>query len=95
MASLYSVYKDLLNGLEHNLTFQEPLYKLRSDTKDAFDEAKRLEARWKEVEREQREVYQVRVYLFRVVMCETDRAAAAIYTSIPPNASEARHNSTR
>ncbi|KAJ3557127.1 hypothetical protein NM688_g1636 [Phlebia brevispora] len=41
-----------------NLTLQEPLYKLRSDTKDAFDEAKRLEARWKEVEKEQREVYQ-------------------------------------
>ena len=52
---------DVLNCvLEHNLTLQEPLYQLRSDTKDAFDEAKRLEARWKEVEREQRDVYQVR-----------------------------------
>ncbi|KAH8104697.1 hypothetical protein BXZ70DRAFT_610253 [Cristinia sonorae] len=40
------------------LTLQEPLYKLRSETKDAFDEAKQLEARWKDVEREQREVYQ-------------------------------------
>lgn len=45
---------------ENNLALQEPLYKLRSDTKDAFDEAKRLEARWKELEREQRELYQVR-----------------------------------
>lgn len=43
---------------KHNLTLQGDLYKLRSDTKDAFDEAKALEARWKEVEREQREVYQ-------------------------------------
>ncbi|KAJ3491703.1 hypothetical protein NLI96_g528 [Meripilus lineatus] len=42
----------------NSLTLQEPLYKLRSDTKDAFDDAKRLEARWKEVEKEQREVYQ-------------------------------------
>ena len=39
---------------------QEPLHQLRSDTKDAFDEAKQWEARWKEVEREQRELYQVR-----------------------------------
>ena len=45
---------------ENNLALQESLYKLRSDTKDAFDEAKRLEARWKEIEREQRELYQVR-----------------------------------
>jgi Modifier of rudimentary (Mod(r)) protein len=44
---------------EHNLALEDDLYKLRSDTKDAFDEAKALEARWKEVEREQREVYQV------------------------------------
>jgi ESCRT-I complex subunit VPS37 len=39
---------------------QEELYKLRSETKDAFDEAKSLEARWAELQREQREVYQVR-----------------------------------
>lgn len=46
--------------LENNLAYQEVLYKLRSETLDAFNEAKQLEARWKEVEREQREVYQVR-----------------------------------
>ena len=44
---------------ENTLALQEPLYQLRSETKDAFDEAKQFEARWKEVEREQREVYQV------------------------------------
>ncbi|KAJ7288226.1 hypothetical protein C8J57DRAFT_1279469 [Mycena rebaudengoi] len=43
---------------QHNLTLQEPLYRLRAETQEAFDDAKNLEARWKEVEREQREVYQ-------------------------------------
>lgn len=38
---------------------QENLYKLRSETKEAFDKAKSLEARWKEIEKEQRDVYQV------------------------------------
>ncbi|KAH0832046.1 hypothetical protein J3R83DRAFT_12953 [Lanmaoa asiatica] len=41
-----------------NLSLQDRLYQLRSETKDAFDQAKSLEARWKEVEREQKEVYQ-------------------------------------
>ncbi len=48
-------------GIGNNLALQQPLYQLRSDTKEAFDEAKRLEARWKELEREQKEVYQVRL----------------------------------
>ena len=38
---------------------QEQLYKLRSETKDEFDKAKALEARWKEIEKEQNDVYQV------------------------------------
>ncbi|KAJ8463858.1 hypothetical protein ONZ51_g9975 [Trametes cubensis] len=42
----------------HNLTYQDDLYKLRSETQEAFDRAKGLEARWKEIEKEQREVYQ-------------------------------------
>ncbi|EGN98291.1 hypothetical protein SERLA73DRAFT_74519 [Serpula lacrymans var. lacrymans S7.3] len=42
----------------NNLCLQERLYQLRSETKDAFDDAKSLEARWKELEREQKEVYQ-------------------------------------
>ncbi|RDB17865.1 Vacuolar protein-sorting-associated protein 37 1 [Hypsizygus marmoreus] len=41
-----------------NLRLQDTLYNLRSDTQDAFDEAKALETRWKELERDQREVYQ-------------------------------------
>ncbi|KAJ7644200.1 hypothetical protein FB45DRAFT_290922 [Roridomyces roridus] len=42
----------------HNLALQEPLYNLRAETKQAFDDAKNLEARWREVDKEQREVYQ-------------------------------------
>lgn len=37
---------------------QDSLYKLRSETQEAFDDAKSLDARWKELEKEQREVYQ-------------------------------------
>jgi ESCRT-I complex subunit VPS37 len=44
---------------ENNLALQDTLYALRNETKQAFDEAKALELRWKELEREQREVYQV------------------------------------
>ena len=44
---------------EQNLALQDELYKLRSETKDAFDEAKALETRWTELQREQKEVYQV------------------------------------
>ncbi|KAF9242526.1 hypothetical protein BU15DRAFT_43777 [Melanogaster broomeanus] len=41
-----------------NTSLQDLLYQLRSETQDSFDEAKSLESRWKDVEREQREVYQ-------------------------------------
>lgn len=49
------------DAVEHNLALQDSLYNLRSETKDTFDEAKALEARWKDLEKEQREVYQVRL----------------------------------
>lgn len=52
------------------MALQESLYALRTETKEAFDEAKGLEARWKDVEREQREVYQVLFYPF-VSLCLT------------------------
>jgi ESCRT-I complex subunit VPS37 len=61
--NIYRAQDELVKANEsiakNNLALQEQLYKLRSDTKEAFDEAKRLEARWKELEREQKEVYQV------------------------------------
>ncbi|KAK0221859.1 hypothetical protein IW262DRAFT_1460135 [Armillaria fumosa] len=43
---------------KNNLTLQNSLYALRSETKEAFDESKALEARWKELEKEQKDVYQ-------------------------------------
>ncbi|KAI0643142.1 hypothetical protein C8Q79DRAFT_915900 [Trametes meyenii] len=46
------------NIAKNNLAFQDDLYRLRSETQEAFDKAKSLEARWKELEKEQREVYQ-------------------------------------
>ena len=46
---------------ENNLGLQQSLYHLRAETQEAFDEAKRLETRWQELEKEQKEVYQVRV----------------------------------
>ncbi|KAI0917191.1 hypothetical protein AcV5_007730 [Taiwanofungus camphoratus] len=60
--SLYRAQAEVGNANEsiakNNLALQDTLYKLRSDTQEAFDEAKALEARWKELEREQKEVYQ-------------------------------------
>ncbi|KAG2066446.1 hypothetical protein BDR04DRAFT_1160228 [Suillus decipiens] len=41
-----------------NLSLQDRLYELRTETKEAFDNAKSMESRWKDLEREQREVYQ-------------------------------------
>ncbi|KAI0366887.1 hypothetical protein BV20DRAFT_951196 [Pilatotrama ljubarskyi] len=43
---------------KNNLAYQDDLYRLRSETQEAFDRAKSLEARWKDIEKEQREVYQ-------------------------------------
>ncbi|PBK97708.1 hypothetical protein ARMGADRAFT_922700, partial [Armillaria gallica] len=43
---------------ENNLTLQDSLYALRSETKEAFDESKALEVRGKELEKEQKDVYQ-------------------------------------
>lgn len=42
------------------MTLQEPLTRVRQDTQAAFDEARALEARWRTLEREQRDLYQVR-----------------------------------
>ncbi|KAF9485917.1 hypothetical protein BDN70DRAFT_902945 [Pholiota conissans] len=43
---------------KNNLALQQRLYELRTETRDAFDDAKNLEARWKELDKEQKEVYQ-------------------------------------
>ncbi|KDQ19774.1 hypothetical protein BOTBODRAFT_152274 [Botryobasidium botryosum FD-172 SS1] len=43
-----------------NLALQDDLYRLRSETQAAFDEAQMLQARWRELDREQKELYQAR-----------------------------------
>lgn len=58
-----------------NLSLQDRLYQLRSETKDAFDEAKALEGRWRTLEREQKELYQVPVCSSNV-QCLTSSNAA-------------------
>ncbi|KAG9050110.1 hypothetical protein FS837_007634 [Tulasnella sp. UAMH 9824] len=42
---------------ERNLALQEELYRLRAETQAAFDDAKALQARWKEVDKEQKDAY--------------------------------------
>jgi ESCRT-I complex subunit VPS37 len=58
-SSIFGFYPSHMKTPEQNLALQDELYKLRSETKDAFDEAKALEARWTELQREQKDVYQV------------------------------------
>jgi hypothetical protein len=58
-SSTFGSYPSHAKTLDQNLALQDALYRLRSETKDAFDEAKSLEARWTELQREQKEVYQV------------------------------------
>lgn len=66
---------------ENNLKLQEPLYQLRSDTKDAFDDAKHWEARWKEIEREQRELYQVSDKFYDTLMYTDIAVSSAMIPS--------------
>lgn len=42
-----------------NTALQDAVYALRSETQAAFDESKELQARWTQLDREQKEVYQV------------------------------------
>ena len=43
---------------------QDEVFKLRNETKEAFDKAKALEARWRQLEKEQKDVYQVFSLIF-------------------------------
>lgn len=72
---------------------QESLYRLRGETQDAFNEAKALEGRWKELEREQREVYQVRLPI-RLTFHNLI-GTLAVHTSISANASPTCNNGAR
>lgn len=55
--------------LESNLSLQSQLYALRAETQKAFDEAKALETRWRELEKEQKELYQVHSVLAITIIC--------------------------
>ena len=79
--------------VDKNLALQQDLYKLRSDTKNAFDEAKSLEARWKDLEREQREIYQVTTPAHTLYPILTDKPA--IDPTIPPNEIATRNDRSR
>ncbi|KAF8827544.1 hypothetical protein F5879DRAFT_968529 [Lentinula edodes] len=60
--AMYDAQAELGNANEsianNNLALQEKLYRLRSETQDVFNEAKSLEAKWKDLEKEQHDVYQ-------------------------------------
>ncbi|KZV73796.1 hypothetical protein PENSPDRAFT_648561 [Peniophora sp. CONT] len=43
---------------KHNLSMQDDLFRLRGETQATYNEAKALEARWAELQREQKELYQ-------------------------------------
>lgn len=92
---------DELNVLDNNMTLQESLYQLRSETQEAFDEAKALEWRWKDLEREQREVYQVRLILSIFVLVlefqsyNTCMSIPAVHTPISLDAAAARNDGPR
>ena len=73
---------ELLSGKGSNLSLQDRLYQLRSETKEAFDEAKALEAQWKELDREQRELYQVRCSIPSPPGTSKHTSLPAIYSSI-------------
>jgi ESCRT-I complex subunit VPS37 len=45
------------------LAFQDDVYKLRAETQQAFDEAKALEMKARQLERKQQELHQVYTFL--------------------------------
>ena len=79
---------------DQNLALQDELYRLRSEAKDAFDEAKALGARWTELQREQKEVYQVALRTVLSILIALI-LTSAVHTSIPPDAPPTRNNGTR
>lgn len=79
---------------EKNLALQDSLYKLREETKAAFDEAKALYARWAELQREQREVYQVRRLPVSFPSDPILTCGTALQPPVPPDASQTRDHCT-
>lgn len=75
---------------ENNLAIQEDLYKLRRETQEAFNDAKALEGRWAELEKEQRDVYQVRDSI--QLLSAASNTIAAFHAAISHDASPARNH---
>lgn len=56
---LIAICHILKNLVEQTLASQDRVYKLRAETQQAFDEAKALEVKAKQLERKQQELHQV------------------------------------
>lgn len=90
---------------EKTLAFQDHVYKLRAETQQAFDEAKALEVKAKQLERKQQELHQVYIFFYFFPPLPRSRppspsrcgliAPAAICSFFPPSPTEARHNCAR
>jgi hypothetical protein len=71
------------------------LHQLREETKQAYNEAQMLKARWKELEREQNELYSVR-HLSHDQEAEISyRESSALRTFLPPPQTKTRYNKAR
>jgi len=60
------------------MRLQNELYGLRAETQAAFDEAKALQERWKDVDREQKELYSVRATYPTLSKHYTERLTSTI-----------------
>ena len=81
--------------VENNLALQEKLYGLRNETQDAFNEAKALEASWADLEKEQRDVYQVCLQQSMTIDPFTADDRSAFHAAVSAYASSSCHNRTR
>ena len=81
--------------VESNLDLSERLYELRKETKEAFDEAKRLEDKLKSLEREQKDVYSVSFSSRLVVPRKFSYPLLAIRPSLPPSPASTCNDSPR
>ena len=59
LSSTFNSYLPHATTPDQNLALRDQLYSLRSEAKDAFNEAKALGARWMELQDEKKGVYQV------------------------------------
>jgi hypothetical protein len=72
---------DHSSSVDNNLKLRDDLYQTRQETQDAFNEAKALEMRWRDLDREQRELYQVGSYWRQLCCCSTINSVTALRSS--------------